>query len=483
MIPGERTANASLIPADPTVQHLKDSREDLHERVSSEEAKRRLPDLRTPGEKDYDRIMYSHSFLRLGGVTQILPPNASLPRVHNRLTHSLKVAQVAKSIAQNIISQANVNGKQDYIRSLGGLDADVAAAAGLAHDIGHPPFGHAGEHQLDRMSYGGNRIVDTRSGFEGNAQTFRIVVKLEQSHTVRAGLRLTAGTRAAILKYPWPREQDGFRSRKFGFYAEDAEEFDKARAWLGASGISTAQGARTLIGDGQQTLEATIMDLADDISYAIHDLEDFLSLGVIRSSTILFHCGNFVDKKADRYNPIRDLVEQLSRDYGEDFSEDSLRAACESVLEQYLPHNESDPSHMREWRNSQLVYLLDEIELLDEPKGDKGARVAFTNDAWHRVELFKFFAKKYVIQRKNTALLQRSGNAVLRNTLNALRQWDRDGYEAWEAPIRLRMAQEWMRELSGQYGRHYLDFICMLSDAELVELSGALTGNGLPKAL
>lgn len=473
------TITNSFIPSSSEVQKLKDARFEVENQKSGEK------DQRSPGQKDYDRILYSHAFLRLGGVTQILPPTASLPRLHNRLTHSLKVAQMARSIAQNVIAWAVRNEKVEYIKSLGGIDADVAAAAGLAHDLGHPPFGHAGEAQLDRLTYSRNGkdiVTETRSGFEGNAQTFRIAVKLEASHGAHAGLRFTAGTRAAILKYPWRREDDGsLHSKKFGYYNEDKEEFELARKWLkpGEDGYPG-----TSIGDGEQTLEASIMDLADDISYAVHDLEDFLSLGVIRSSTILFHCQNYLNQDKERFNPLVDFARDLEQDYPRRFSAEMLQDACRFMLAQYLPHNDAEPEHVRFWRNKNIEEFLDGIELLDAPRGDKSARVDFNDQTWHRVELFKFFAKQYVIRRSETALLQRSGDAILKNTLMALLEWGRSNPPKYAMPNRLWLAEKWRKQLGNSHaGRHYLDFICMLSDMELVELHSALTGGKLPQAL
>lgn len=430
-------------------------------------------DIRLPGQKDIDRIIYSHAFLRLAGVTQILPPNSSLPRLHNRLTHSLKVSQMARSVSQRVIALAHNTDRVEYIRALGGLDPTIAEAAGLAHDLGHPPFGHAGEHQLDKLTYRDpQRVIDTHTGFEGNAQSFRIATKIEASHSAQLGMRLTAGTRAAILKYPWSRGVSGLRAKKFGYYLEDRAAFEDARAWL----------AKTDVGDDHQSLEANAMDLADDITYAVHDLEDFLSLGIIRSSTVLFHSNNFVCKNRDRFNPIEQLEDNLQTNYPDVFDRELLVAACRELSSQDVPHGQSDPLSLRLWRNQNLDYFMSSIEILDQPRGDKGIRIDLTPEAWHRVELFKFIAKKYVIERRDTALMQRSGNAMLKTVLVALRDWTNDKPEQSELPIRFQLAKKWMLEIDGQIGRHYLDFICMLSDAELADLSAALSGQSLPSA-
>src|SRR5579859_6650809 len=155
-------------------------------------------DPRSPSRRDRDRILYSSALQRLTGVTQVVTPDPGGALTHNRLTHSLKVAQVARSIAEILLSDES---KRDVLICLGGLDPDVAEAAALAHDLGHPPFGHIGEAVLDMFA---RNELDLSEGFEGNAQTFRIVARLEK-RSGGDGMDLTAATRCALLKYPWPR--------------------------------------------------------------------------------------------------------------------------------------------------------------------------------------------------------------------------------------------------------------------------------------
>jgi dGTPase len=213
-------------------------------------------DTRRPAEKDRDRVLYSDYFSRLGGVTQVA--SASEGGVfHNRLTHSLKVAQVARRLAERLIRSEGISD----------IDADVVETAALAHDLGHPPFGHAGEVALCRAA----EDFGLTDGFEGNAQTFRILTRLATSRQQGTfGLDLTRRTLAAVTKYPWLRdtnpESTSKARRKWGAYADDEEALQFA------------------IGSNQtpeQTLEARIMDLADAITYSVHDLEDFYRAGLI----------------------------------------------------------------------------------------------------------------------------------------------------------------------------------------------------------
>ncbi len=161
--------------------------------------------------------------------------------VRNRLTHSLEVAQVARDLSRALGSQP-----------------DIAETAALAHDLGHPPFGHNGEHAL-------HELAGPCGGFEGNAQTLRLLTRLE-AKTVDAagasvGLNLTRATLDACTKYPWPRSPE---SRKFGVYADDLPVF----TWLRSGAPPSTEPAP------RRCVEAQIMDLADDVAYSVHDVED-----------------------------------------------------------------------------------------------------------------------------------------------------------------------------------------------------------------
>src|SRR5690349_22051010 len=154
----------------------------------------------SPFRVDRDRIAASPHFARLAGVTQVVSPNGAGLLLHNRLTHSLQVAQVARAIAERLGEESG-----PVVDKLGGCDPDVVEAAALAHDLGHPPFGHLGEQVLDRLARHRFGLPD---GFEGNAQSFRIVTTTDVRGPKALGLDLTVAVRAAMLKYPWTRHQE-----------------------------------------------------------------------------------------------------------------------------------------------------------------------------------------------------------------------------------------------------------------------------------
>lgn len=198
---------------------------------------------RTEFARDRARIIHSFALRRLAAKTQVAVPWATdFPRT--RLSHSLECAQVGRELGAAL-----------------GADPDLMEGACLAHDIGHPPFGHNGEEVL-------NQLANSCGGFEGNAQSLRLLIRLEAKTVLTdgksVGLNLTRASLDAATKYPWGRVKD---AKKFGVYEDDLEIFNWYR-----SGVES----------GKTSIEAQIMDWSDDVAYSVHDLEDSLVSGQIK---------------------------------------------------------------------------------------------------------------------------------------------------------------------------------------------------------
>jgi dGTPase len=207
------------------------------------------PDGRSPAQRDRDRILYTSALRRLAETTQVMPARAGHV-YHNRLTHTLEVAQLARRIAERA-------GREDP--DVPAPDPDACEAAAWAHDLGHPPYGHTGEAALDAAL---RSRWPEGDGYEGNAQTFRIVTRLAVRSSLHPGLNLTRRTLAATLKYPWLR--GGRPGHKFGAYRTEEADFHWA-----------------VQGNEEPSVEAQVVDAADDVAYSVHDLFDFTRAGLI----------------------------------------------------------------------------------------------------------------------------------------------------------------------------------------------------------
>jgi dGTPase len=450
----------------------------------------------SPFRVDRDRIVSSPFFARLAGVTQVISPGGAGLLVHNRMTHSLKVAQVARAIAERIGADS------DLAEKLGGCDPDVVEAAALAHDLGHPPFGHLGERVLDQLARQRLRIPD---GFEGNAQSYRIVTSTEIRGQATIGLNLTNAVRAAILKYPWTRHGDArymnppprgatappddpdAGSTKFGAYLTEVDDMLSARSPFAGR-----------VADWQQTVEASVMDTADDIAYAIHDLEDVHRVGVLQQGAVAAELMAW-----QRWGPSADLSRaggaieslrrQLHRKDGWMADDAAFAAAVELVRAELVDGLLARPFDGSLEAEAQVAAfsatwtrrLVESVEMVEQPAVRSG-HVQLATAQWHEVQVLKFVQNRFVLARPDLALHQRGQARLLASLVEALLAWLTDPDEEERLPRRLRDLVELADtelpdgtpdRLGQARGRAVIDFVAGLTDNQAVALMEALGGH------
>lgn len=357
----------------------------------------RPDDPRSPFRRDRDRVLYSPHFARLAEITQVVSPDRGYV-FHNRLTHSIKVAQVARTIGEMFLSKHPAE-----CRALGGIDPDAAEAAGLAHDLGHPPFGHIAEEALDELVRG----AGVSDGFEGNAQSFRLVCRLtvgdawtsddNEVGAPVAGLNLTRSSLGGIVKYPWSHGGNPDKPRKWGFYQDEADYFQWVRG-------GTAGQVRTLI--------AEVMDWADDVTYAIHDLLDFYKAGLIPLE--------LVRKNESASNSV-ERESFLDRMFEHKPAWRPRQSAYEAALDGVLDSLPFDASHRYSATevDDQLLYqfattLISRFVNAVLPTPGSATPVDIQRDARDQVDVLKEFIWAYVILNPDMAVLQSGQRRAIR---------------------------------------------------------------------
>ena len=443
-------------------------------------------DQRTETEHDRGRLGYSPFLRRLAGVTQVVSPDLTAAQMHSRSSHTHKVALVSREIAEHVVRRAWESDGEvaAVIKHAGGLDIPACETAGLAHDLGHPPFGHAGEKALDSIMR--RHVVD---GFEGNAQSFRIVTELDRDRLGREhGLDLTNVTLAAILKYPYLRRPG---SNKFSVYATEESQFRRVReAVLGRTQDQ-----------GQQTLESSIMDLADDVAYAIHDLEDFFAAGVIDPRAAERSLKDAI-RGVDESNPNFDdsdsendpfTVEaiQLHLRYKDFFSHQEFLQALGRVLE--LVDEISDPDdplgvpQLRTALSAKVQACFQQIRISTTPPWANGPMVSLEQPAWHELQCLKIITKHFLVSTSRMGVLQRAQTMAIRNLFQSIVHWLRTSPKERDLPVPLQKLLSDMPipyypadELVADHYRAICDYICQMSDAEALMRSKWLTGHEVP---
>ena len=418
--------------------------------------RRKIADERSQSERDCDSILYSAAYRRLAGVTQVVSVD-EVQLFHNRLTHTMKVAQLTLRLADDLVRGGHVS-EED-------IDVHSAEAAALAHDLGHPPFGHIGEDVLREL------CTDSGAGgFEGNAQSFRIVTTLAGSASNRQGLGLSPRTLNGILKYPWFRNsdppQDGatpdekYRWRKWGAYRTESDDFEEARA-----GDTT----------DQQSLEARVMDWCDDISYALHDVEDFYRVGLLP-----------LERLRDERSWFSSVASsELGRQ--PKFDPDRFDTALGTLLgllpaQPYKGGAEDDQS-LHGFTNDSIGKYFAAVEVVSD-----GKRLAIETSALHEVMVLKQLTWQYVVNSPSLASIQDGQQRIVRVLYERLEDWLRREVKSQphRLPRRLKRyydISEREATLSGGdiseeavRSRAVADYICTLTEDQAVDLYKRLDG-------
>ncbi|MDR2999108.1 MAG: dNTP triphosphohydrolase, partial [Microbacterium sp.] len=433
---------------------------------------------------DVERIRFSPYYSRLSAVTQVISQTGAGLAVHNRLTHSIKVAAVARAIATHLSARDDDAGR--IVADLGGAHPVVVQAASAAHDLGHPPFGHLGEQTLDRLARDRFGLAE---GFEGNAQTFRIISRLDEHDRPGVGLNLTAAVRAAVLKYPWLRGEGGPRrggGGKFNFYAIDEAD------------ARDALSAYPMIERGQQTVECSVMDISDDIAYSLHDLDDFYRAGLLSAATISAEFRNWhrdltrlraLDDDvlaADTRTPGHSL-ESLWRRLqhkdpwiaDQDAFVDAVARVKAEVIDGLLaePFDGSLASEraLARFTTEWIARLQSSVEVQRHPDIRSG-HVCLDRRAWHEVAVLKFLHERFILERPDLTVYQRGQATVLERLVDGFTAWLDDPRDARRAPRRLidlvELATDDYRRLGGPgtaqdrdrlaRGRGIIDYVASL---------------------
>lgn len=400
-------------------------------------------DQRSEFERDRDRLIYSSAFHRLAGITQIVRAGEG-GVFHTRQQHTIKVAQVGRRLGQKLLRE-----QQDEA-AYRGLDPEVVEAACIAHDLGHPPFGHVGEDTLDSLV-----TPHDGDGFEGNAQSFRILTKLAVRFPDAPGIDLTRATLGACLKYPWFRGAEGKSRKKRSAYSSEKVAFEFARQFHPHA---------------HKTLEAELMDWADDVAYSVHDLEDFHRCNALPwrrvfedREAIIAHALDGEERQSQRGVRLEAAYERLSS---------FLQGAHGAWLEDPYEGTREQREQLRSMTSQLIGRYIRSVSI--NPDRDDPQAVVFDADDVDEVSVLKQITRDYIIASPTLSAQQHGQKKIVQDLYEAFSAdlSNPRGYPAF-LPIRLR----YLRPLAETSPHRFVaDCIAGLSEAEAVGLHARLTG-------
>ena len=430
---------------------------------------------RSPFRRDYGRLLHSAAFRRLQGKTQLFPGHES-DFFRNRLTHSLEVAQVAKGIAQ-LLNARDLAGSPEKV------DLDLVEFAGLAHDLGHPPFGHNGERALDEC-------MKAHGGFEGNAQTLRILARVEKKvykpglpedgscgialngFDKRLGINATYRSLAAILKYdaeiPAQRQPEGKLAK--GYYRSEAGLVAAIKANVGSP----------VEGGAFKTIECQIMDIADDIAYSTYDLEDAMKGGFTHPMKLL---SQVIGDQA----LLSKLREKVAREV-EELTDEELYQSIASVflvfdreegaLEMYTQSKliASDGHHRSDFTSAMIGRFMRGISLDIPSSGDlRFAKVIVDRSIRIAIEAVKHLNYLLTIMSPRLKIVEFRGFEVVQTIFSTLANDAQSGHLLLPDDL-----QEMHNRLvdEGERKRLICDFVAGMTDGYAVDFYSRLKETG-----
>jgi len=394
-------------------------------------------DKRSCYEHDRSRIVHSVAFRRLQGKTQVFAPGWA-DFMRTRVTHAIEVAQIGRALANNA-----------------GIPQCLVEAACLAHDIGHPPFGHAGEDVL-------NDLMANHGGFEGNAQTFRILTHIERKSAKYRGLNLCRATLLGILKYPFRRK--AHRSKYL--YDEDATEYDD---WLFSGQDFRLMSSETEKQDPRRSIVCQIMDWADDVAFSAHDLEDGLIGGFLHPLSFKEeHFAEAVFNNIQRSRvitkPDMHTVREILRDLGDrlgPYSTAPSRSNIREVTRYYI---------------NRFVTAVD-VVAPNKPRSAFDANLEIPEDMRCECAVLKGINFEFVILDHRSTTFSFKGREILKRLYEALRDntvtpRSRDRFTLFPRDMRDHLAEA--QDNQSKLARLVCDYIASMTDGQALHLYSRL---------
>lgn len=368
--------------------------------------------IRTNFQRDYDRLIFSSPFRRLQNKTQVFPLPGSV-FVHNRLTHSLEVASIGRSLG-NIVASKIMPSVDSNIRPLMSELGTIVSVAGLAHDLGNPPFGHSGESAISNYFENGNgRCLKSEmteaewldlTNFEGNANLLRLLTHQFKGRRA-GGMSLTYASMAAMIKYPFA-STERTKKGKYGFFQSEKDAF---MSIVAETGLECTDSSHEIYA---RSPLAYLMEAADDIAYMIMDIEDAHKLGILSFNETYERLSSFFDGKnleifRQKLNEVKDVVTDNNELVA------FLRAMAINHLTTRTSEvfiNNQDAIMNGTFSGSLVKNLPEKIETEYEESSDLSVRKIYNNRSVVKVEITGYNVLKTLVEEFLQAAMDPKSN-------------------------------------------------------------------------